>query len=32
MSRWTRWMASARSRALDDEGKPMKNWWVFLYY
>lgn len=29
---WRQNMPNYKSKAVDDEGKPMKNWWVFLYY
>jgi hypothetical protein len=29
---WRQNMPNSRSGARDDQGKPMKNWWVFLFY
>jgi hypothetical protein len=29
---WRQNMPGLDSRALDDEGRPMKNWWPFLFY
>ena len=29
---WRQNMPGYKNRAKDDEGKPMKNWWVFLFY
>lgn len=29
---WRQNMPGYRNRARDDAGKPMKNWWVFLFY
>lgn len=29
---WRQCMPGLANRSLDDEGKPMKNWWVFLFY
>lgn len=29
---WRQCMPGLDNRALDDEGRPMKNWWVFLFY
>ena len=29
---WRQCMPGLDNRALDDDGKPMKNWWVFLFY
>ena len=29
---WRQNMPGYRNPCVDDRGKPMKNWWVFLYY
>jgi hypothetical protein len=29
---WRQCMPGLDNLSLDDEGKPMKNWWVFLFY
>jgi hypothetical protein len=29
---WFQSMPGLGNRCIDDEGKPMKNWWVFLFY
>ena len=29
---WRQNMPNYKSRAIDDSGKPMKNWWPFLFY
>lgn len=29
---WRQCMPGLDNRSLDDDGKPMKNWWVFLFY
>jgi hypothetical protein len=29
---WRQCMPNYKSKSKDDDGKPMKNWWVFLFY
>jgi hypothetical protein len=29
---WRQCMPGLDNKSLDDQGRPMKNWWVFLFY